>query len=81
MNTKKIEREVKKNSREAAKLIKKYIKTQRNKYLVYYQGKHFIEKDLTSSLIRAFSEFGKNKGFVIKKITDEIPVFSSLVKL
>ena len=81
MNKSALEKQVKKNSTILDAKINTLVKTHKNKYAILHEGKHFIAKTFSEGIKLGIEKFGDKTGFAVKKITKEIPVLSSLVKL
>ena len=81
VNIKKLEREVKINSILLDEKLTAYLKTHKNKYVVFDSGKAFFEETFGEGVEKGVKEFGENVGFVVKKVTKSTPILSSLVKI
>jgi len=81
MNLKKLEKEVMINSLILEDKLSTYIKTHKDKYAVYNQGKVEFADSFKSGVEKGIEIFGENIGFVVKKVSKEMPILSSLVKL
>ncbi|PKL17925.1 MAG: hypothetical protein CVV49_08505 [Spirochaetae bacterium HGW-Spirochaetae-5] len=81
MNLKKLENEVMINSILFEDKLPVYIKTHKDKYAVFNQGEIFFADSFKEGVNTGISQFGENIGFVVKKISKEMPILSSLVTL
>jgi hypothetical protein len=78
---KKLEKEVKANSLMLEKDMDGFIKSDKNKWVVYNKGKSYITSTLKKGVDLGIKHFGENIGFVVKKITKLPVILSSSVKL
>ena len=81
ISMKKLEKQVKHNCVLLESKIPKLLKTNKNQYVVFHNGKQFIKKTLHDSIECGIKEFGDDVGFAVKKITKIVPVMSTLIKL
>lgn len=81
MNLKKLEKEVKENSIMLEKTMSKYIKSHKNKYIIFNKNEIYFANNLKSGVNKGINKFGENTGFVVKKVTNEIAIVSSLVTI
>ncbi len=78
---KKIEQQVIENSNLLDNEIDKYIKTHKGQYIVFDTYKVHFSNNFEEAVELGREKFGDDKGFVVKKLTDQLPIFSALVKL
>ena len=81
MNIKKLEKEVINNSLQLEKKMPSLLNKYKNKFIVYNKGECHYETSFEKGVEYGIKHFGENVGFVVKKITKQIPTFPSLVKL
>jgi len=81
MNYKKMEKEVIENSYFLNSQLDKYIKKHKNQYAVFNAGKIDIVQSYKEGVELGKKKYGEKIGFIVKKITDKTPVFSSFVCL
>lgn len=81
MNITKMEKQVKTNSSLLDKKINSLIKANKDKYVVFHKGEHYIADTLKEGLQKGIQTFGEDTGFVLEKLTKTMPILSSLVKL
>jgi hypothetical protein len=77
----KMEKQVIKNSLLLDKIFDKLIKENENKYVTFHNDKYFISDSFKSAYDTGIIKFGYSTGFVLKKLTKEIPIMSNLVEL
>ena len=80
-NLKKLEKEVKKNSNMLEPMIKKYMETKKDQFIIFNKGEMEFAPSYNEGVDIGIKKFGADTGFVVKKITMNTPVFSSFVKL
>lgn len=81
MNLKKLENEVMINSILFEDELQAFMKSHKDKYAVYNQGKVFFADSFKEGVNTGISQFGEKIGFVVKKVSKEMPILSSLVTL
>lgn len=79
--SKKIENEVISNSGLVEARFSSYFKEHENEYLIFNSGKEFFTKSFAEALKKGEKEFGEDTGFVVRKVSKQVPVLSALVKL
>lgn len=77
----KLEKEVKANSLLLEKTLPQMVKKHKNQYVAFYKGEQYFSANLTESLKLGMEKFGENSGFVVRKVSTEPMIFSSLVVL
>jgi hypothetical protein len=75
------EDKVKQNAALLDEIMESFIKTNRNQYVTFYEGKSVFSNSLDEALEIGDVEFGENSGFVVRKIRDKPIVFSNLVSV
>jgi len=77
---KKLEKQVKENSLALEKVISKYMEEHKDKYAIYHNGAIDFVDNFGAAVKKGIETYGEDTGFVVKKITNLVPVLSSLVK-
>lgn len=75
----KMEEQVKKNSFLLEELLDNLISEHKGKWVTFHNGKYFISDTFKSGYDIGIKKFGYNTGFVLKKLTKEVPTMSDLV--
>lgn len=80
---KKLEQEVKENASRLDTVIDTFIEDvdTYGKYVAFHNFETYFEETLELAYYKALDKLGARKGFVIRAVTDEPIVLSSLVKL
>ncbi len=81
MNLKKLENEVKINSILFEGKLSTYLKTNKDEYAVFNQGDIFFVNTFKEGVTLGIDKFGEKTGFVVKKVSKEMPILSALVTL
>ena len=81
MSFKTLENDVMINSLMLEKIISSLVKEHSGKYVVFYNDTKYFSNSFEDGVQEGINKFGENVGFVVKKVTKEIPVLSSLVTL
>lgn len=81
MNFKKLEKEVMINSLILEDQMSTYIKTQKDKYAVFNEGDVIFTDSFKAGVNAGIDKYGENVGFVVKKVSKEMPILSALVIL
>jgi hypothetical protein len=73
-----IEKEVISNSILLEKNIKGLLKEHTGKFVVFHCGESEFANDFEKALDLGAKKFGTNTGFIVRKLTEAIPVFACL---
>lgn len=81
MSTKQLEEMVKKQSALLEAQMPSFLKSFTGKYVAFFDGTIIPGDSHKECYEKASEQFGKNKGFVVEKVSSQVALVSALVKL